>query len=79
MSFGDSFPDDPYIAISVFDDGPGVSGIDSKRLFQLGFTTKRDEGHGIGLALAQLERFSRDRSGVAAMVYIVDRILWHYG
>lgn len=42
-----------WCELSILDDGPGLAGVsDSRRFFDLGFTTKRD-GAGVGLAVAR--------------------------
>lgn len=42
-----------WCELSIQDDGPGLAGVsDSRRFFDLGFTTKRD-GAGVGLAVAR--------------------------
>lgn len=42
-----------WCELSIADDGPGLAGVsDSRRFFDLGFTTKRD-GAGVGLAVAR--------------------------
>lgn len=48
--------------INVRNNGPVISEQDQKRIFQQGFTTKKEEGHGMGLAI--VEAVLRENSGM---------------
>lgn len=37
------------VVIEIADDGPGMDELTRRRIFEAGFTTKGDDGHGIGL------------------------------
>ncbi|MCB0142210.1 MAG: response regulator [Caldilineaceae bacterium] len=43
----------PYIHITIEDDGPGIHRQLWQRIFELGFSTRTNEGSGLGLFLAQ--------------------------
>lgn len=44
--------DIPLVAITIRDNGPGISGDDIHRIFEPFFTTKKSEGTGLGLSIS---------------------------
>ena len=55
--------DGPALDVVVTDSGDGVAPADRDAVFEAGWTTKHDDGHGVGLSL--VEQLTRRRGGVA--------------
>lgn len=58
----DVTPDSPYI-LKIWDRGKGMEEKTRKKIFQKGFTTKKDDGKPHGIGLYQVKKFVEDQGG----------------
>jgi len=44
----------PWLKVLIYDTGPGIHGSDFEKIFQMGYTTRGDDGLGLGLDIVRL-------------------------